>query len=656
VLPASDPRSDSTTDESPPPLSDRPARPDRSGAPGRAGAVGRLRRAALVVALVGAALVVGATGDPSPAQAAPPTCAPAAAPAGYFDAAVPGLLAAEEIPGAVVSVVSGTKTVFTRGYGRADVAADVPMDADRSLVRIASITKLFTATAVMQQVEAGRLDLDADVNTYLTDFRIPRTYPAPITLRHLLNHTAGFEDRIIGTGARRASDVVPLGEYLAENMPARIRPPGVVPAYSNYGAALAGYVVTVVSGEPYDGYVRRHVLEPLGMAHSTASEPVPAALAGDLARSYGDDGAVPFTFDQLAPDGSISATASDLARFMSAHLDRGGRILRPATAAQMHRRSFAADPRIGGYAVGFMDRTINGHRVLMHDGSWEGFGSALVLVPDCRLGLFVSLNSADGFEALGEIVNGFLDRFAPGSAPATARSDSPRSAPPPAGFYAPTRRNVSGFEKLLTLLGPARLTVTDSGSVRFKGKIWTPQGDGSYRHEDDHLVTVAGADGARYLATDGPVYQRLSWWATLPFNLAVLGGFAVVALSALVVPFGAAWRRVRGRPGRSNRPWRASRAMAAGAALLGLGFLVGVAAALFGDTSDFIYGAPLSFRLLFVLPLLALGLAAAALGTTVAGWRSAGIAARVHQVTLLTGLAALAWFCAQWNLLGWQFV
>jgi CubicO group peptidase (beta-lactamase class C family) len=144
-----------------------------------------------MMALVTAALALPVLETPTPAAAAPPGCAPAtpAAVAELFDARVPPLIGNATIPGAVVSVVAGGQTVFAKGYGLADVHSGAPMDATATPVRIASITKLFTFTAVMQQVQAGRLDLGADVNTYL-DFRIPATYPRPITVLDLLDHTA----------------------------------------------------------------------------------------------------------------------------------------------------------------------------------------------------------------------------------------------------------------------------------------------------------------------------------------------------------------------------------------------------------------------------------------------------------------------------------
>lgn len=624
---------------------------------------------------VAALTILGATMQPAAAASKQPDGCRIVTPesaAGFFDRVVPGRLTADRVPGLSVSVVAGGRTVFAKGYGYADVERRIPFSASRTLVRIASITKLFTWTAVMQQVQAGRLDLHADVNRYLSTFQVPSTYPGPVTLQTLMDHTAGFEDRIIGVAARSAADVPPLGEYLAANMPARIRPPGEVSGYSNYGAALAGYIVAEASGEPYDRYVQRHILGPLGMTHSTATEPVPAALAGDLARSYSSDvsppRSVPFQFDRLSPDGSISATATDMARFMAAHLGDGsngtGTILAPETAELMHARSFAADPRLDGYAHGFKERTINGHRVLMHDGGWEGFVSGLLLVPGCDLGLFVSANATGGSDTLTKLVPEFFDRFAP--TPATPDADPVSSTPDGptvastarAGFYAPTRHNESTVERLLMLLGPVRLTVRADGTVRFKGEDWTLWPDGLYHRADgtDRLAFRTGPGARNYVITDGPSYQLLGRTETLPFNLGVLLAFVVAALSAVSVPIATAWRRIaRRRRNTTSAIWRWGRSLSAGAALLGLGFLVGLALTLFGNTGGYLYGAPLGFQLLLAVPVVVLVAAAAGAVCTVAGWRDAGarVPARIHQMVLLGGIAALAWFTWQWNLIGW---
>jgi CubicO group peptidase (beta-lactamase class C family) len=634
----------------------------------------------LLAGLLAACAAVPLVGAVSrPAWAAPSGCADTTSTtlAGFFDGEMPQLLRQDRIPGVVVSVVSGGRTAFAKGYGMADVEHGVPFDASRSLVRVASISKLFTWTAVMQQVEAGRLDLDVDVNRYLKDFRIPATFPRPVTLRDLMDHTAGFEDYIIDTAAHDAAGMTPLGEYLARHLPARIQPPGEISAYSNYGAALAGYIVSEVSGEPYEVYVQRHLLDPLAMTHSTAAQPLPAALAGDLARSYDSDAVpprpIPFTFDTTPPDGSLSVTATDIANFMTAQLNEGrfgaNSILSPATTALMHERTFAADPRLSGYAHGFMDRTINGHRVLLHDGGWEGFRSVLLLVPGCDLGLFLSFNGTSASGAAAGFMDAFSGRFLPttsttdgttgttgntGATPTRTSVSTPR-----AGFYQTTRHNESTVEKVSTLLDSSRLTLGADGTVHFGGKNWAPQGDGSYRSADgtDRMVFLTGSDGRHYLATDGPAYELMTRDETLPFNLWVLLVALLPALGALVLPVVWVLRRITRRVTATTGVWRAARALAAGSAVLGLAFLAALTATLVGDTDEFRYHVPLSFRLLLGVPIVVLAAAAVAAALTVRGWRGsgAGVVARVHQVALFAGIAALTWFLWQWNLIGWQY-
>ncbi|GAA0458776.1 FmtA-like protein [Actinoplanes capillaceus] len=631
-----------------------------------------LTRRTLISLLLGCVAVPAVT-PARPSVAVPVACPPAtpAALAGFFDGTLPNRLTAARVPGAAVSVAAGGATAFAKGYGMADTERAVPFDASRSLVRIASISKLFTWTAVMQQVEAGRLDLDADVNRYLTGFQVPGAYDQPVTLRHLMSHTAGFEDVITGTGARDAADVPPLGRYLADHMPARIRPPGEVSAYSNYGAALAGHIVSEVSGERYDQYVQRHLLDPLGMARSTAAEPVPAALAPDLARSYDTDltppKVYPFTFDRMPPDGSITTTAADMAAFMNAHLHEGrsgaGRILTPQTTARMHQRSFTADPRVDGYAHGFKERTVNGHRVLMHDGGWEGFTSIMMLVPDCDLGLFLTMNSLSGGDPdLQRLVDDFFDRFAPergaagGEQAPRATVGAARPAEPRAGFYKPTRHNATSFEKFTTLLSPSRLAVDDAGAVTFRQKTWTPQGDGRYQAADgDRLVFLVGTDGRHYVATDGSAAELMSRAETLPVNLGVLLVFLLPVLGVPALPIGRLVRRIRRRPAGTTPTWRLARRLAVAAALLGVVFLGGLILTVLTLSGDFLYGVPLTFQLLRGVPVVALTAAVAATGLTVKGWRGsgAGVAARVHQAALLTAMVALTWFLWQWNLLGW---
>jgi CubicO group peptidase (beta-lactamase class C family) len=208
--------------------------------------------------------------------------------------------------------------IFTKGYGFADLNQERLTVADQTLFRTGSVAKLFTWTVVMQLVEQGKLDLDADVNQYLVGFQISDTYQEPITLEHLMTHTAGFEDGHSGMLRARPEDMEPLGVFLARKIPTRIYPPGRVTAYSNYGAALAGYIVEQVSEIPFEQYIEQNILEPLEMEHTTPYQPVPAPLVDALATGYvyrnGEFQSQPFEFYQISPAGGASATVSDMAK------------------------------------------------------------------------------------------------------------------------------------------------------------------------------------------------------------------------------------------------------------------------------------------------------------------------------------------------------
>ncbi|MEW6405714.1 MAG: serine hydrolase domain-containing protein, partial [Chloroflexota bacterium] len=234
----------------------------------------------------------------------------------FFDDLIPRQLAERHIPGAVVVVVQDGEILFEGGYGYVNLEKQIKVDPETSLFRIASITKLFTWTAVMQLVEQGKLDLDADINQYL-DFQIPDTFPQPITMKDLMSHTAGFEDYYFATYAAEPADIQPSGQWLSAHIPERVYPPGQVPAYSNYGANLAGYIVERLSGVAWDTYVKQKILEPLGMAQATAQQPLPEALQPDMAMSYlyTDGKFIPQSFDLLSPPaaGGMSASGGDMA-------------------------------------------------------------------------------------------------------------------------------------------------------------------------------------------------------------------------------------------------------------------------------------------------------------------------------------------------------
>ena len=235
---------------------------------------------------------------------------------GYIDGIVIPLMKNENSPSGTVAISLGGELIFAKGYGFENIENRVPVDPARTLFRPGSVSKLFTWTAVMQLVEQGELDLDTDVNTYLQSFRIKETFDKPITLRHILTHTPGFEDG--GLGYLIIDDpekTISLREAMQRYQPERINPPGVQTAYSNYATALAGLIVENVSGLPFNDYVQQNILDPLGMSNSTFAEPLPAHLADRMATSYKlETGAFdekPFEIAaNFGPAGALSATAT----------------------------------------------------------------------------------------------------------------------------------------------------------------------------------------------------------------------------------------------------------------------------------------------------------------------------------------------------------
>ncbi len=391
----------------------------------------------------------------------------------FLDGIMPQQLAREDIAGAVISIVKDGKVLFAKGYGYADIEKKVPVSPDYTLFRPGSISKLFTWTAVMQLVEQGKLDLDRDVNDYL-DFKIPATYPKPITLRNAMTHTSGFEETVQELFVADAKDLKPVGDYLKQHLPARIFPPGTTPAYSNYATCLAGYIVQRVSGQNFDRYVDEHILEPLAMTHSTFDQPLPDSLQPLMSKGYdvASQPAKKFEYVEAAPAGSSSVSAMDMTRFMRAHLQdgqlEGAQILKPETARLMHARQFENLPDMNAMALGFYEETRNGHRIIGHGGDTQYFHSDLHLVPDVRVGFFVSYNSAGKGEvrAREAVWHAFLDRYFPYQPPAaTPPASATQDAQSVTGHYIISRRGGDSILKVLAVAGETKVFSNDDGTI-----------------------------------------------------------------------------------------------------------------------------------------------------------------------------------------------
>jgi CubicO group peptidase (beta-lactamase class C family) len=413
------------------------------------------------------------------AQTAPPPAAPALTRddvAAWLDGFLPYALTRGDVAGAVVAIVKGKQILLVKGYGFADVAARTPVDPDRTLFRTGSVGKLVTWTAVMQMVEQGKLHLDRDIQPLLS-FPLPRGTGQPITLRHLMTHTPGFEESVRALVTSDSSQRLALEDYLRARSAARIFPPGTIPAYSNRGVAMAGHLVEKASGQRFDDYLDQHVFAPLGMTSSTFRQPLPASLAPRMAKGYpvGSGAPQPFEMFGPAPAGSLTSTGTDMARFMIAHIGHGAsdttRILRPETARLMYNSALEVIPPLHHMALGFFRRDVNGRRVIAHEGDTQFFHSALAIFIDDSVGVFLSMNSTGKQGAVGpirtELMERFADRYFP-APPVTATVDKPTAlqhARLMEGRYDASRRAESSFLSLFFMLAQVTVGVSSDSSI-----------------------------------------------------------------------------------------------------------------------------------------------------------------------------------------------
>jgi CubicO group peptidase (beta-lactamase class C family) len=499
----------------------------------------------------------------------------------FVDGLVKDAMQRDHIAGVTVSVVQNGQVVLKKGYGFASLNPERPVDPDRTLFRIGSISKTFTWIAVMKQVEAGRMRLDQPINLYLPPrLRVPdQGFDTPIRVINLMDHSPGFEDRLLGQlFEENFNHVRPLDLYLRQERPKRVRGPGLASSYSNYGAALAGEAVAWTSGKPYERLIEDEILGPARLAHTTFREahpaktglppPMPAALAAEIADPFRWSG-VGFQrrnyefIEQIAPAGAASSTAADMARYMLLQLGNGTldgvTIYRPATAQAFRTPIRPGRPGINGWAHGLIVGTLpGGHRAYGHDGGTLSFYSDMVVVPDLNLGLFISTNTESGA--------GLSARFAPAvvrqfyAKPQVApRPGSPELAQKGAdlfgGDYVGTRRAYSGLEGFVMRVARAgvkvgvspdgHLVLADLGGA----SAYVPEGpveDGRFiAPQDESRLVFLMKDGRAtgFLPTsNGLLYERAATWEK-PSTLGWLA--ALTALAAITTLVGLAVRNRR---------------------------------------------------------------------------------------------------------------
>ncbi len=593
----------------------------------------------------------------------------------FFDGLYAGLEQAHHLSGMTVAVVRDGEVIFLRGYGYADIEKRKPVDPERTLFRLGSITKPFTWTAVMQLSAEGRIDLSASVDQFLPDdLSIRSPWKVSPTLHDLMTHTPGYDDvPAVGLFRHRPYRGV-LKDALLESMPIIVRKPGDLVSYSNYGTALAGLIVERVSNVSWEHYVENRILAPLGMTNATVEQPIPQELAAQMAQGYrwrnGELQPQGFEYVPLAPAGGASASAAAMARFMLAHLQDGRlggeRIMPEWAARQMHEPLYRPAPRLGAWLHGLYELRPASPRVYGHGGDTLWFHSLMALFPESNTGLFVSFNSDSGAPARGEVYKAFLERYYPQSAletPQVLPGASGRAAAC-SGWFASSRLPRRTPARLTALMntvsivpeGPNRLVLGGLGLQAPRHFIETEPWVYRETRGQDLLVfrPVAGESPelAFLSSSPGNALERVSmlWSPSLQIAIAGLASLGIL-ISFLAYPATGLRARILGLKvdskvsGARIVTWVASAA-----------FVVAIFA--FGeylqDPEEIVFGIPRSLNLAgwfgrvgaivsVMSAALAVILWARGIGAT--GWRIAHTLVVVCQVTL-------ALWCIRWNLLG----
>ncbi len=568
----------------------------------------------------------------------------------WLDDFVTDQLVRLEIPGAAVAWVEQGETRLVRGYGLADVAAQRKVD-DQTPFRIGSVTKLFVWTALWQLAERGRLDLEDDVDEHLCGLAVPKDYEAPITVRQLMDHTAGWESRRRGTYARDEAELLALGSLVETEMLPRVRPPGRVESYSNFGTCLAARVVECTSGMSFERYLVEHTVGPLGLREATLQQPLaPDSLS---ARGYvpRDGGFVeqPFELIRMAPAGAMSASARDMATFMAALLGSAPGWMSPEALQRMRRGSHVPSPPLGGLAHGFFVANRDGLRVLWHGGDTILFHSLLMLVPERGLGVFVTYNAPGGAAAYRELMNAVLDRLVPEPAPPMSNWKPPQAI---AGAYRSSRVATTTYEKLEALSGDLEVRLAGPG-VAAAGRAWNPIAPWAFLEENGHdrLVFEVNEQGhidrVRMASRPMQTFERVSLLEAANTHRAA----AWVGALSLLTPLAWASRRLRRTASAARWPLPLGLvASVLGIALIGLTLRVtdeGTDAWLHGVPTK-VWGAKACFAVLaMVTP-------ACAFASWLA-WRRQWWtrAMRVHHSVMVVASAVVLAWAAHWGLGLW---
>ena len=595
----------------------------------------------------------------------------------FLDEWIVELMEREHVPGAVVTVVKDGSIQILKGYGYADLNDNRPMDPVKTRIRVGSISKLVTATAVMQLYDRNLLDLKTNINDYIEP-EILEEYNTPITLHHLLTHTGGLGERFFGQTVEDSADLLPLGQFLSEEMPPPLASPGEVINYSNYGITLAGYVVEKISGQPYAEYAQENIFNLLAMSQTSFIPPEEwdAEVAVGYNYVMGKFRVLPRGHWKPYPASSLITTARDMARFMNAHLEDGTNEINDAerklykkaeSLKLIHEEHHTLNPHLPGIAYGFWIYEENGQRLLWHTGHMPGHRSVLILMPDHRFGIFLNYNADPKF--LNEFLSAFLHRFFPTESAMIEVSDKASKVFIPSSYTGTYRHNWyprTSPGKACALVGiqGKEIHVKDAGNgaLLIDGIISLPIGTKLYKQTTNNKI-VAFIDNdenaSEHLYLGGvEVYNKIKWFETAWFHRGLIGGLIVIfALSTLII-FILIIKSKKQKDEKEIPPkLRSIRKYASLVAVIPLVFFIGIFILTSLGAYKMVEEMPKAFYGLLSVPFFAFVAWVGLIYQTATAWKNPSFqrSEKCLVLVLIAGILIFAWGLNYWNYLGYKF-
>lgn len=578
----------------------------------------------------------------------------------------------EGIPGGVFVLVQGDSIIHINGYGLGNIETKTPISAYNSIFQIASITKTFVGISIMQLYEDKKLKLDNDINDYLTSLNIDYKYNAPVTIRQLLTHTAGFDQRNLYVSVKNDKDIIPLDEHLKKRMPKQIRRSGEVFTYSNYGYALLALIIEDITGLSFKEYVNRYVFEPLEM--NTSSFDRNQKLKNDYVLSYSKNNGSfkPYELDNLLihPAGGINSTAIDMSNYIKMFLNDGvyknKQILDSSSIALQFNSIFKNyEETEEGWSLGFTAyQRSDGVKIFGHGGDWQEAHSQFMLFPEENMGLFISVNASKG-SFMSTFLSKILKKMIPKKENKksteldfTASSNlSKRSLDLFSGTYRGTKYAYSTIDKLAVLLGltPEIKITSDNGKliIAESGEVLTPISEKTF-YSDKNIYRSFKIDrsgGVTYFFPDGATsYHKLKWYETIKFQLYSVGIILFMLFIFLITNLikKLSTSKIESILNKINMT----------SSILILTFILVLVTTLSTiDINELLYGVPLILKIILVLPLALIILILYTIWLFIKDWKILIIDKKylIKQIVVAIAIVLFVPWLIYWNLLGFNF-